>query len=183
MKHGAQTMRVKLIAAAVIAALAAIVICCILLFTGKNTIESAIDDFEDKDYADAINKLNALIPLSDYETSEKIYYYRARALNALANELEDDFDDELKAASLGLEETPKFKKAQAKINGSLEKINSASGADLELILERQKSIIASRGKFYEEFTAKYKGSSLIEDLDFEQLIKTEKTQEGDKPLR
>ena len=39
----------------------------------------------------------------------------------------------------------------------------------------KKSRIISRGKFYEEFIAKYRGSSYIEDLHYEEVQKTGKT--------
>ena len=176
-------MPIKFIAAAVMAVIIAAVITIVILFTGKSDIESAIANFENGNYENAITKLNSLIPLSDYETSEKIYYYRARAINKLADELDDDFEERLKQASAGLEETPEFKKAEAKINNTLKKINDRTGGDLELIYDRPRSYIITAGKFHDEFIAKYKGSSLIEDLDYEQLAKIEKTQESAKPLR
>jgi hypothetical protein len=151
-------------------------------YTGSG-LEGAISDFENRSYQSSIVKLNALIPLSGYEDSEKIYYYRARALNGLAEELENDYSDELKEAILGREETKEFQKARDKISRSLEKINKKTDGDLTLVLNRPASNIVPRGKFYDEFVAKYRGSSLIEDLDFEQLKKIEKTQEGDKPVR
>ena len=176
-------MFIKFMTASVIAVIIAAVIAVVVLFTGKTNLESAVADFENGNYKNAIIKLNNLIPLSDYETSEKIYYYRARSINKLADELDDDFEDKLKQASAGLEETPEFKKAESKINNALKKINDKTGADLKLIYDRPKSYIIPAGKFHDEFIAKYKGSSLIEDIDYEQLVKIEKTQENAKPLR
>ena len=176
-------MPIKFIAASAVAVVIAAVITIAILFTGKSGIESAVADFENRKYEKAIIKLNRLIPLSDYETSERIYYYRARAVNKLADELDDDFEDKLKQASAGLEETPGFKKAESKIKNTLKKINDKTGGDLELIYDRPRSYITTAGRFHDEFIAKYKGSSLIEDLDYEQLAKIEKTQESAKPLR
>ena len=175
-------MLIRFIAASVIVIIA-VVIAIAVLFTGKSGIESAIADFENKNYKNAIIKLNRLIPLSDYETSERIYYYRARAINKLAEELDNDFKNRLKQASAGLEETPKFKKAQSKINNTLKKINDKTGGDLELKYGKPKSYIISAGKFHNEFVAKYRGSSLIEDLDYEQLVKIEKMQDSANSLQ
>ena len=177
-------MRTKLIAMIAAGALAFIgVVILLYMLLSKSGLEAAIADFEDRDFEDAIITLNELIPNSDYESAEKIFYYRARALNGLADELDEDYDDELKKAALGLEDTLDFKKASASIKRTLDKINAKTNADLEIVLDRPRSSIVTRGKFHDEFVARYKGSNLIEDLDFEQLQKITKIQEGDKPLR
>lgn len=175
-------MRIAIIAVAAAAVITLAVITGVHFFS-KTDVEEAIEDFEDQNYISAIEEFNRLIPVSDYEAAEKIYYYRARSLNGLADELEDDYSDELTEASLGKESTEDFKGSKKKIEKKLNKLNRKTGGDLTLILNRPKSSIVSRGKFYDEFVAKYRGSSLIEDLDFEQLEKIVKTQSGDKTVR
>lgn len=169
----------KIIACVIIVA---VVVAAIVLLTKKEPMQSAIDAFENGDYDGAIEELNEIIPAADYEAGEKMYYYRARALNALALELEQDYDDELADASAGKENTPEYKKAEKKIKAKLAKLNENLKSDLELTIGNP-SRIASGGRFMDEFVAKYRGSSLIEDLDFEQLKRSVQTSEADKPLR
>ncbi|MCU0848943.1 MAG: SH3 domain-containing protein [Spirochaetes bacterium] len=142
----------------------------------SDDLESAINEYEDQDYLDAIVELNRLSQVSDYERSEKIYYYRCRSLNGLALKLEKKFEDELTSASLEKKGTADFNNSSKKISEKLSDINKKTGGDLALVYSRKKSRIASRGRFYEEFISKYKGSGLIEDLDFEEVQKTERTE-------
>lgn len=177
-------MRVKLVALilGIIIAVAGI-ITILAVKAGKHTLISALTDLEDQDYDDAIIGFNKLIPQADYEEAEKYYYFRAKAISRLAEELDRCFDEELKKVSLGREYTPDYKKSLDKINRKLDKINAKIEGDLELVLGRPRSAIVTKGKFYDEFAAQYKGSGLIEVLDFDQLKKIIKIQEGDKPLR
>ena len=142
----------------------------------SDDLESAINEFEDQDYLDAIVELNRLSQVSDYERSEKIYYYRCRSLNGLALKLEKKYEDELASASLEKKGTADFNDSSKKIKEKLSDINKKTGGDLAIVYSRKKSRIASRGRFYEEFISKYKGSGLIEDLDFEEVQKTERTE-------
>ena len=51
-------------------------------------LEDAIDRYDRGRYLSAIEILTRLQRTADYEAGEKIYYYRCRALNGLAEELE-----------------------------------------------------------------------------------------------
>lgn len=175
--------RIILTAAGILIIIGLITGVILKLTASDDDLSGAVEDFNDQEYTSAIEKLNALIPAGDYEGSEKIYYYRARALNGLAGALEEDYEDELKLIQPGQEGTPEYQKAFAKVNKKLEKLNSETGGDLKIIPERPSAFIASEGKFMDEFVSKYRGSSLIEDLDYEQLQQIFRTQEGGKPLR
>jgi len=135
------------------------------------TVESAIRDYEDGDYVDAIVSLNSFVKTASYEEGEKIYYYRCKSLNTLAEELEDDYDDELKDASLENKDKPEFEKYKLKIEKKLQSINTRTGGDLEFIPAAKKSRIAPKGLFYNEFASRYRGSQFIEDLDFYEIKK------------
>ena len=150
------------------------VILAIFLFRTKD-MAYAIDQFDDGDYEESIIVINRLIPLADYETGEKLYYFRARALNRLASELVSDYDDELVSAALDKKGTSGFEKYRKKIERKLENINRATNGDLAVIILPGKSHIASRGMYYQEFVNKYRGSGFIQDLDFEELEKVERT--------
>lgn len=151
-----------------------------IVFAAKHfstdTIESAIEDFEDADYIDAIVVLNRLAPSADYESLEKIYYYRCRSINRLADELEDDYSSELETSALENKGTPAYVKAAAKIEKKITKINEKIKGDLALVPARKKSRIVSGGAFYSEFIGRFRGSPYIEDLDFEELEKRRKTE-------
>ncbi|HOO72602.1 MAG TPA: SH3 domain-containing protein [Spirochaetota bacterium] len=135
------------------------------------TLDDAIDDFENGHYRNAIVTLNELIPKANYDSLEKIYYYRARSANRLAEELNDDFSDELAGVSLEKKGSEEYTESLVEIEEELSDINSRTGADLAVAFSRDRSRIISRGKFYDEFSAKFRGSSLIEDLDFEEMQK------------
>ena len=149
----------------------AIIISLVILISGDDTVETAISEYESGDYIDAIVILNRLIPAAGYDQAEKMHYYRCRSLNSLAEELEDDYDDELKDASLENREKPEFTKYKDKIERKLSKLNSETGGDLSFVAAPKKSMIVSKGGFYNEFTAKYRGSQFIEDLDFYEIKK------------
>jgi hypothetical protein len=159
---------------AIIAAIIFAVLICIMavyFLTRSKTIESAIRDYEDGDYIEAIIALNSFIKTANYEDGEKIYYYRCKSLNTLAEELEDDYEDELKDASLENKDKPEFEKYKQKIEKKLQSINSKTGGDLEFIPAAKKSRIAPKGLFYNEFASRYRGSQFIEDLDFYEIKK------------
>jgi len=148
-----------------------IIITVVYMLTRGETIESAIRDYEDGDYVEAIISLNSFIKTANYEEGEKIYYYRSKSLNTLAEELEDDYDDELKDASLENKDKPEFEKYKQKIEKKLQKLNSRTGGDLEFIPAAKKSRISPKGLFYNEFASRYRGSQFIEDLDFYEIKK------------
>jgi hypothetical protein len=156
---------------AAIVFLLVISITAVYLITRGETIESAIRDYEDGDYIDAIVSLNSFIKTANYEDGEKIYYYRCKSLNTLAEELEDDYEDELKDASLENKDKPEFEKYKQKIEKKLNSINSRTGGDLEFIPAAKKSRISPKGLFYNEFASRYRGSQFIEDLDFYEIKK------------
>ncbi len=141
----------------------------------KNDIEKAIDEFEDGDYKEAILKLNRLAKTADYDRGEKIYYYRCRAVNRLASKLEDKFSDELVEAAQEKKSSENYKDAKKEIEEYLADLNKKIDGDLSLVPAMKKSRIVPRGKFYEEFMARYRGSGLIEDLQFEEVQNLGKT--------
>jgi len=149
-----------------------IIICGVIFFAWRgDSLESAIRSYERSNYVSAIITLNKLLITADYDNGEKIYYYRCKSLNALAEELEEDYSDELSAASLENKEKPEFEKYKLKIEKKLRAINTKTGGDLEFIPEPKKSRITSKGSFYNEFVSRYRGSQFIEDLDFYEIKK------------
>nr|AXS01275.1 hypothetical protein [uncultured bacterium] len=154
--------------------IAALIIICIVVifFAGKDdSLESAVRSYEKGNYVSAITALNKLLISADYDSGEKIYYYRCKSLNSLAEELEEDYADELGKASLENKDKPEFEKYKLKIEKKLKALNNKTGADLEFIPEPKKSRIASKGLFYNEFVSRYRGSQFIEDLDFYEIKK------------
>ncbi len=148
-----------------------IILAAFLIFSGGKTVESAIREYEDGDYVDAIVILNRLKPTAGYEAAEKIYYYRCRSLNRLAERLEEKYDDELREASLSKKNTDGYRKAKKKIEEKLASVNMKTGGDLVLVPGMKQSRIAPRGAFYEEFVSRYRGSAYIEDLHFDEILK------------
>lgn len=148
-----------------------IIVSLVIFLSGDDTVETAISEYESGDYIDAIVILNRLIPAAGYDQAEKMHYYRCKSLNSLAEELEDDYDDELEDASLENREKPEFTKYKDKIEKKLTQVNSKTGGDLTFMPAPKRSMILSRGAFYNEFTAKYRGSQFIEDLDFHEIKK------------
>lgn len=141
----------------------------------KNDIEKAIDEFESGDYKDAIIMLNRLAKTADYDKGEKIYYYRCRAANRLASTLEEKFSDELRDAAQEKKNSEQYREAKKEIDEYLASLNKKIEGDLVLVPAMKKSRIVPRGKFYEEFMARYRGSGLIEDLQFEEVQNLGKT--------
>ena len=160
----------------IIPVIIALIASIFFLFLGDDDIESAIDEFEDKNYVNAIEMLNHLIPVSDFETSEKIYYYRTRAINRLADQFEEDLDDELKITALENKSNPEFDETKKELIEEINDVNERIvGDSLKLVITRKKSRILTKGLFYNDFVSKYRGSSLIEDLDFEEIQQIAKT--------
>jgi hypothetical protein len=158
-----------------------IAVCAIVLAIGgyfifsKNDLEKAINEFEDSDYKDAIIMLNRLARTADYESGEKIYYYRCRAINGMASKLEEKFSDELAQIAQEKKKTDDFKETKKDIEEYLVDFNKKTGGDLVLVPAMKKSRIVPGGKFYDEFVSRYRGSSLIQDLQFEELQNLGKT--------
>ncbi|MBP7736104.1 MAG: SH3 domain-containing protein [Spirochaetes bacterium] len=141
----------------------------------KNDIEKAIDEFEDGDYKESILMLNRLAKTADYDRGEKVYYYRCRAINRLASKLEEKFSDELVEAAQEKKSTESYRESKKEIEEYLAGLNRKIEGDLALVPAMKKSRIVPRGKFYEEFMARYRGSGLIEDLQFEEVQNLGKT--------
>ncbi len=141
------------------------------MFFDEDDMHDAIAEYEDGDYLDAMEILNTLVRVKDYENAEKIYYYRVKVIHAYARKLSAEYEDELGKIS-GL---TKSKKEIAEeiddINEELDEINSRVQGDLVLQMGEDRSYIVSQGKVYEEFTKLYSGSRYIEDLDFEMMRK------------
>lgn len=175
-------MDMKFIKIGALALLAVAAAVAVVFLAGSDDIESAVGDFEDGDYIDSLVTLKKLAAAADYESGERIYYYRCRAINALADQMEKDYDEELRAVSLEYEKGSKRDRAKRELEEKLAAVNAKTDGDLVLAVGRRNSRIVSRGSFYDEFVGGYKGSRLIEDLDFEELKKVEKTA-GDRLLR
>ena len=141
----------------------------------KNDLEKAINEFEDRDYKDAILMLNRLARTADYESGEKIYYYRCRAINGMAMKLEEKFSDELAQIAQEKKKTGDNLETRKKIEEYLADFNKKTGGDLTLVPAMKKSRIVPRGRFYDEFVSRYRGSGLIQDLQFEELQNLGKT--------
>lgn len=141
----------------------------------KNDLEKAINKFEKRDYKDAILLLNRLARTADYESGEKIYYYRCRAINGMAMKLEEKFSDELAQIAQDKKKTKDFNETWKEIEEYLADFNKDTGGDLALVPVMKKSRIVPRGKFYDEFVSRYRGSGLIQDLQFEELQNLGKT--------
>jgi hypothetical protein len=164
----------KIVIIATIILVQAAVITAILLFR-DNDVEDAIEEYEDGDYVDAITEFNRLIPLSNYDDAEKLHYYRCRAINKLAERIEHDYNDELGTLSMDRKGSPEFDRAKKEVTGKLEGMNARIHGDLALVIQKKRSSIVSRGLFYNEFLARYRGSGLVEDLDFEEIQLLAKT--------
>ncbi|MBN1533550.1 MAG: SH3 domain-containing protein [Spirochaetes bacterium] len=164
----------KIIIIASIVILQAAVIAGFLLFR-DNDVEDAIEEYEDGDYVDAITEFNRLIPLSGYEDAEKLHYYRCRAINRLAERIEHDYDDELGTLTSDRKGSPEFDRARREVTEELDRLNKRIHGDLALVIQKKRSSIVSRGLFYNEFLARYRGSALVEDLDFEAIQQLAKT--------
>lgn len=144
--------------------------------TYKTNLERAIEEYEDGDYISALRILNSLKHKLDFEKAEIAYYYSCKAINRLAEKLEKKFEDELEIiASPSVTKVQKDRES-AYIENRLKKINDELGSDLKIVISTNKGRIISGGKFYDEFVARYKGSSYIEDLDYEELENLQKSE-------
>ncbi|HDP80428.1 MAG TPA: SH3 domain-containing protein [Spirochaetes bacterium] len=153
---------------------AALVVFIVSLFFRGDSFSRAVRQYEKGAYEDSLKKLNRLALTADYESGEMILYYRCRALNALAERLERKYDDELKTITSGdekdrAEEKRYLEKKLADYNNELE-------ADLALLVQGRTARIVPRGKFYDQFAARYRGSRYLEDLDLEEVYKVRKTE-------
>ena len=139
-------------------------------------MEDAIDLFEEEEYVDSIKILNELIKVVDYDEGERVYYYRCRAINELSSHLEDELREDLEKLGRTGADAKEREQVKKYLEKRIEEINGITGGDLTLIHDKGKVNIISRGSFYDDFVSRYKGSRLIEDLDFEELRKIEKTE-------
>ncbi|TAL30378.1 MAG: SH3 domain-containing protein [Spirochaetes bacterium] len=159
----------------------ALIVFLVSLVMRKGDIENAIDRYDGGDYRGALVLLNKLQKTADYDGGEKICYYKARAINALAAQLERKYADELGEIGTENENAHAREKETRYLEKKLASINEEIEGDLQLMADKKAGRIVSRGRFYDEFIARYKGSRFIEDLDFEELQKIERT-EHDKLL-
>jgi len=156
------------------------VILILLIYLGfvlfsRDDVEDAIEHYDDQEYIEAIQILNDLMKVVDYEEGERVMYYRCRAINRLAAQLQEEYKEELEELSKeGIPEKEK-REIQKSLELKLDDINRDIGGDLTLLLDKR-GMIVSRGKFYDDFIARYKGSRLIEDLDYEELQKIARTE-------
>lgn len=168
-------MKRSVIIAIAVGAVVAIALLIRLIFFSSSDLEKAIAEFEDGDYVDAIVMLNRLASTAGYDTGEKVYYYRCRALNRLAEHIEERYADELAEAAQEKKDTEAYRSAKKEIEEKLAALNKKTGGDLMFVPAMKKSRVVARGTFFEEFTARYRGSAYIEDLDFEEIQKLGKT--------
>ncbi len=159
--------------AAILSAVALIILA--VIFLSKRDLEKAIDEYEDHDYKEAILLLNRIAKTAGHEKGEKVYYYRCKAVNALAAQLEQKYSDELLECAMEKKGSNDFKENKKEIEEKLAKINKEIDGDLALLPAMKKSRIAPRGKFYDEFVSRYRGSRFIEDLEFEEIKNLKKT--------
>jgi len=155
--------------------LTAIVLLLIYVFQKSDTLETAIRQYEKKNYVRSITILNTLLPSAESGEAEKIYYYRCRAINDLALELETKNRKHLKAASAENRGTADFEKSHKRIEETLASVNSRISGDLHFVESGKMSRIASRGGFYNEFLSRYRGSPFLEDLDFFEISRINNT--------
>jgi len=166
-------MKKVLLVVTIIAVLAAITTG--IIYVSGTDMDDAIEQFEGGDYDDALVIIKKLFPLAKYDAKERMYYYRIRSVNGLADELEKKYDDELLEAALEKKGTPEYDEAFAYLNKKLKGYNDDLGTDLKVHPARKQSRIISGGSFYNTFVARYRGSRYIEDLDYEELKRIVKT--------
>jgi len=140
--------------------------------TAEPNMKDAVKKYEKENYAGAIELLNNLIKSADYEKAEKMHYYRNMSLNRLIEELESDYEDDLKKTTLNNTDKGEFLETKKNIEDELNEYNGDLGCDLSLSVGTSTSSIISGGKFYNEFMSRYSGSSFVEELDFYELKKT-----------
>lgn len=168
------SMRIVQIIVAIIIIAASIFLASFLL--KDDDLNSAIYMLEDEKYIDSLELLNRLATVCDYDAGEKIFYYRSRAINRLALYLESEYEEELNVLFTGDINSIKKKKIEFSIKKELDAINNKIEGDLILMICKDRCRIISQGKFYDDFISVYRGSRFIEDLDFEELKKIERTE-------
>ena len=147
----------------------------VFYFTGSDDLESAVSEYDDGDYIEAIIILNRIAPLADYEESEKIHFYRCKSINRLAADLEESYEDELRETALERKNDPGYTRALSELEKEIKEVNSEIQGDLAVVPAKKMSRIVTGGQFYNEFITRFRGSSLIEDLNFEELRRLENT--------
>ena len=165
----------------IISILTGIIILSAFFFLKNDNLESAINEYENGNYISSIIDLNNLRGTGSYEDGEKIYYYRCRAINDLAQELEKDYKKYPKTSSAENRNTADYEKARKKIEDKLHSINNKTEGDLHFVEAPGMSRISQGGKFYNDFLSNYRGSAFIQDLDFDELTRSVKG-EPDKLL-
>ena len=144
------------------------------IFFDEDDMKDAITEYEDGDFRDSMKILNTLARVENYESAEKVYYYRVKVMHALADQLTRDHEDELKNITSSNKNEKEVRENIRDINEEIEKINSRFEGDLTLKIGAERSYVVSQGKLYEEFTSLYNGSRYIEDLDFDMTRKNVK---------
>ena len=169
---------VKISLAAALAALMAFIIVAVIHFSGDSGVDDAIEQYEDGDYVEALQMLNGMAQRVPYDKGEIIYYYRCKSINRLAEKLERRFEDELKL--IAAPGTPKDRRDSEKrdLDETLREMNADIRGDLGISVSGGTGRIVPGGRFYDEFVSRYKGSRYIEDLDFEEVEKVERTDRG-----
>lgn len=59
-----------------------------IIYFNDPDIDDAIEEFEAGDYDDALKIIKKIFPMAKYDQQERMYYYRIRSVNALADYLE-----------------------------------------------------------------------------------------------
>lgn len=148
----------------------------IYFFSQEDTFEElaaeAIEEYEGGDYIDAIEELSVLIEKASPRQGEKLHYYRSMAVKKLAEEQNLEFKDELKELSTVPKGKPRYKEIIKEIKEELDVLAQKTGEEFNIITENNTAFISPAGGFYEKFVSKYRGSSYLEDLDFETLKET-----------
>jgi hypothetical protein len=172
------SLLIKISLAAALAALVAFIVVAVIHFSGESGVDDAIEQYEDGDYVEALQMLNALARRATYDRGELIYYYRCKSINRVAERLERRFDDELKI--IAAPGTPKDRRESEKrdLEETLRDMNADIQGDLGISISGGTGRIVPGGRFYDEFVSRYKGSRYIEDLDFEEVEKVERTDRG-----
>ncbi len=156
---------------AIIILIATVIAGSVFFFTSEPDFDNAISKYEKGNYTASIKIINHLLKSSDYEKSEKMFYYRNMSLNRLIEKIEADLKDEITRATLNNTDKNKFLNAKKEIEDELSDLNRELGSDLVLAVGTSKSTIISGGKFYNEFISKYSGSTFVEELDFHEMKK------------
>ncbi|MCX8124472.1 MAG: SH3 domain-containing protein [Spirochaetes bacterium] len=154
-------MSKKIIIAIVIIAL--IVAGIVWRVLAPKTIEDAIAYIDNGSYTKALKVLETLAKTSDYESGERVYYYRVKALLGFINKLNEDYADERNEI-----DKTKNKKIEEKLKNKLYTINKKTGLDL-ILITNPRCYIFTEGKLYDEFVSLYPGSRFIEAIDLEML--------------